>query len=36
MADQTANIQKPTLAGVAPTYAAANATDFFTAAPRSR
>jgi len=36
MADQTANIQKPGLTGVAPTYAAANATDFFTAAPNSR
>lgn len=36
MADQTANIQKPGLTGVAPTYAAANATDFFTAQPASR
>ena len=36
MADQTANVQKPTLVGVAPTYVAANATDFFTAAPNSR
>jgi len=36
MADQTANVQKPGLAGVAPTYVAANATDFFTAQPNSR
>ena len=36
MADQTANIQKPGLTGVAPTYTAANATDFFTAQPNSR
>lgn len=36
MADQTANVQKPGLTGVAPTYVAANATDFFTAAPNSR
>lgn len=36
MADQTANVQLPGLTGVAPTYWAANATDFFTAAPNSR
>lgn len=35
MADQTANVQKPSFAGVAPTYAVANATDFFTAAPNA-
>jgi hypothetical protein len=36
MADQTANVQKPSITGVAPTYVAANATDFFTATPNSR
>jgi hypothetical protein len=36
MADQTANVQRPGLTGVAPTYFAANATDFITAAPNSR
>ena len=35
MADQTANVQRPGLTGVAPTYSAVNATDFFTAVPNS-
>lgn len=36
MTDMTAAVQKPGLAGIAPTYTAATATDKFTAAPNSR
>lgn len=36
MADQTANVQQPGLTGVAPTYYAANAADYFVAKPNSR
>lgn len=36
MADLTAQVQKPGLTGVAPTYTAVAAADFFTAAPNSR
>lgn len=36
MADLTSSIQKPGLVGVNPTYAQANASDFFTAAPNSQ
>lgn len=36
MADLTAQVQQPGLAGVAPTYVAVSAGDFFTAQPNSR
>jgi len=36
MADLSAAVQNPGLAGVAPTYSAVAAADFFVAAPRSR
>lgn len=36
MTDMTSAVQQPGLAGVAPTYTQATATDFFAAAPASR
>lgn len=36
MADLTANVQTPGLTGVAPTYVAVSASDFFAAVPNAR
>lgn len=36
MTDMTSAVQKPALAGVAPTYTAVTAADFFTAQPGAR
>lgn len=36
MADLTANVQKPGILGVAPTYVAISAADFFVAQPNAR
>lgn len=36
MADLTSAVQQPSFAGVAPTYTAVSASDFFTAKPNSR